>query len=109
MKSNQNKAAFRRTSKWKNFRKYMKKISKIDYITGKPLLKGWQLHHLDMSEEHYTNLDQRNFKCLNRMSHEFIHWLFRYTDWRDVLTRTAIVLEEMERLNYQKTDKNKKI
>lgn len=93
------KAKFRRTAKWKSFRIKMKNKYKKDFITDKPLLKGFQVHHCDMKLENYKNLKEENFYCLNKSSHEIVHFLFRYKNWRDILKRLKIVLEKMEKLN----------
>lgn len=95
------KTKFRQSSKWKNFRKYMKKRQGVDFVTQKPLLSGFQLHHEDMSAENYENLNPDNFVCLNRTTHKVCHWLFRYTNWREILSNLYIILEKMERLNKQ--------
>lgn len=82
----------------------MKDKHKVDAITGKPLYKGWNLHHCDMSDEHYEDLsNEENFECLNVSSHEFVHWLFRYKNWREILKNIETLLEKMEKIN----DRNK--
>lgn len=98
-KEQKHKSKFRQTSKWKNWRKYLKGKRKVDAVTGKPLLKGWNLHHCDMNDAHYENLVEDNFECLNKASHEMIHWLFRYKNWRELLTNIYRILEKMEKLN----------
>ena len=51
----------------------------VDEVTLKPLYKGWNLHHMDQRPEHYTNVDNEcRFRALNKQTHEFIHWLYRY-------------------------------
>ena len=92
------KSKFRATSTWKKFRQQMKQNNKVDFITKKPLYKGWNLHHLDLDEDHYTDLDPINFCCLNKQTHEFVHWAFRY-DWREVLSNLEMVLLKIEELN----------
>ena len=93
------KSQFRQTSRWKSFRKKMKAKCKVDAVTTKPLLKGFQVHHMDLNPNHYTNLVDDNFCCLNRQSHEFIHWLYRYKNWREILKNIYIILAKMEQLN----------
>lgn len=93
------KNKFRQTSKWKKFRASIKKARKVDFVTNRPLLKGWQLHHANMQLGMYTNLNPENFYALNKTSHELIHFLFRYADWRELLERVRIILEKMEQLN----------
>ncbi len=100
MKTQSRKSKFRSTSKWKKFRKGMKAKCKVDYITNRPLIKGWNLHHLDLNSDHYEDIsNESHFCCLNKTSHELVHWLFRYKDWRDVLNRTKELLQHMEELN----------
>lgn len=104
-KEAKDKAKFRQTSKWKKFRAFMKKKADgKDFVTQMPLRAGWQLHHGDMSEEHYQNLEAENFFCLSKTSHEMVHWLFRYTDWRGMLERLYVILEKMETLNKKGTN-----
>jgi DNA repair ATPase RecN len=95
------KSKFRQSAKWKKFRNYMKKKNKKDFITNYPLRKSWNLHHLDLNEEHYENLtNEENFMCLNKMTHETVHNLFRYySKDKDVLKRLETVLNKMDKLN----------
>lgn len=90
------KTNFRKTKDWKDFRKKMASRA-VDQITGRKLLKGWQLHHLDT--ENYTDLNESKFACLNRQTHEVVHWLYRYKDWRTVIKNLADLIQEMEKLN----------
>lgn len=94
------KTAFRNSVKWKNFRKKMKELFQVDFLTNRPLYKGWNLHHCDMKLENYTDTtNTENFYCLNKQSHEIVHILFRYKDWREILKRLFVILERMETLN----------
>ena len=97
--ASKHKSKFRQTSKWKNFRKYMGNKYKTDFITGKPLLSGWQLHHLNMKDQDYEKLNEDDFVCLNRTTHKVAHFFFRYSNWRDCIRRLFSVLEKMEKLN----------
>lgn len=73
------KTKFRSSAVWKKFRSRLKSERKVDEITRKPLLKGFQLHHLDLDENHYEDIsDETHFSCLNRQTHDMIHWLLRY-------------------------------
>lgn len=95
-----NKRNFRASKKWKDFRKKMKEKQKVDFITGKPLYAGFNLHHLDLDEKHYEDIsNEDNFICLNRKSHDLIHFLFRYKEWRQLLKNIETLLERMEKLN----------
>ena len=93
------KSKFRQTGKWKKFRAFIKKARKVDFVTQKPLLKGWQLHHANMQIGMYDNLNPDNFYALNKTTHELVHFLYRYTDWRELLERIRTILEKMEQLN----------
>ena len=93
------KTKMRASGKWKRKRNFLKKIRKVDFITSMPLRKGWNLHHLDLREEHYEQIDDdERFECLNKMTHELIHNLYRY--WiKDpaVIDRIILVLEKMKK------------
>ena len=94
----QEKKRFRNSSNWKQLRKYCKKRDKVDYITQKSLLKGFNLHHLDLNDEHYKDItDESKFICLNKQTHEALHWLYRYykTD-PTVLDRLTTLLDIMK-------------
>ena len=97
-KEAKHKQKFRSSAKWKKFRAYMKKKYKVDAITGKPLRAGWQLHHLDMSDDHYEDLNEENFICLNRNTHKIIHEIFRY-DTDQYLDNMNKYLCKMKELN----------
>lgn len=97
-KEAKHKQKFRTSAKWKKFRAYMKKKYKVDAITGKPLRAGWQLHHLDMSDENYEDLKEENFICLNRNTHKIIHEIFRY-DTDQYLYNMNKYLCKMKELN----------
>lgn len=100
MKIQNKKSKFRASSKWKDFRKKMKDKQKVDFITGKPLYAGFNLHHLDLDENHYEDIsNEDNFICLNRKSHDLIHFLFRYKEWRQLLKNIETLLEIMEKIN----------
>lgn len=94
------KQKFRQSKAWKDFRKKMMNIQKVDQITLKKLLKGFHLHHLDMSAENYKDLNPNNFACLNKSLHEVVHTLYRYyRKDRDVLKRLKKILDKMIELN----------
>lgn len=97
-KASKEKAKFRATSVWKKFRDLLKKERKVDFITKKPLRKGFQVHHCDLNENHYKDLNPLNFITVNRNSHKIIHEIYRY-DWRMILDNLRIVFEKMDELN----------
>ena len=101
MKAKDVKAKFRRSKKWREFRiKIAEKQDKKDIITGKPLRKCYNCHHLDMSAENYDQLTEENFIAVNKQTHEALHFLFRYYQ-KDttVLDRLKTVLDRMNELN----------
>lgn len=96
--TDEEKRQFRRSKPWSNFRQRMRlRFDKKDYITGEDLLRDWNLHHLDMNDKHYTDLSKPDkFLPLNRETHKFVHWLFRfYRHDRDVLRRLKFVMDMM--------------
>lgn len=98
-KNSELKAKFRRSVEWKNFRKHMADLyDNKDAITGKPLRKGWNLHHLDMSVENYQDLDDDKFIPLNKATHEMLHQVFRYSYAIDKL---VYYVQKMDQLNKQ--------
>lgn len=102
MSATQNaRSKFRASSKWKKFRSRLKSERKVDYITQKKLLKCWNLHHLDMRDENYQNLENEdNFVCLNKMMHEVVHDLYRYyVHDETVIDRLEEILKKMKEIN----------
>lgn len=101
MKAKDIKAKFRQTKDWKEFRKRIfDKQNGKDIITGKKLYKGYNVHHLDMSEANYDKLIEENFIAVNKNTHEALHFLFRYyKNDKDILNRIKQVLEKMNELN----------
>lgn len=102
------KAKFRQTAAWKSFRQQLKKDRKVDFVTGKPLRAGFQVHHCDLNPEHYKNLDPDNYILFNRTFHKVVHEIYRY-NWQDVLERLAIVFRKMDELNPPPSDPQQKL
>ena len=76
------KVVFRRSKEWHTFREKERKEQKTDPITGSPLTKQYNLHHLDLDPKHYTDLEkEENFIGLNLTTHTVIHYFFRR--WKD--------------------------
>lgn len=93
------KDKFRQSKAWKDWRKTCYNYYKgKDYVTGKPLYKGYNLHHLDNKLENYSNLDdEERFLPLNSKTHAFIEWLWTY--WKKdhgIIDRIIFVLEKMK-------------
>lgn len=100
--SQKKKNKFRQSAKWKKFRHYMNVAQKgLCYVTHKKLLKAANLHHLDLNEDHYSDIsDPSHFVFLNKSIHDCVHVLWRYYE-KDpgVLDRLGEVLERMKALN----------
>ena len=94
------KRKFRESKKWKLKRlKEKARADNKDEITQKPLRRGWQLHHVDLNEKNYEDMN-KPFVCCNNLTHKFIHWLWLYyrTD-ETVIDRIKAVMEEMKEVN----------
>lgn len=97
-KNSEYKSKIRSSNEWKKLRaqaahKYHDKC----YLTDKRLLKGWQLHHLDMSIDNYDDFTLDKFVPLNKKAHSIVHDIYRY--WHkdhNVLKRLEIILNMME-------------
>ena len=101
--SQQKKRKFRDTKRWKEFREHMKELQgNTCQVTGARLTRLWQLHHMDLDEEHYENLIEENFVCLSWNMHKVVHALFvksRPREWRKRVMRLILILKRMEALN----------
>ena len=97
----QKKTKFRQSYKWKKLRTRLKAEREVDELTQLPLQAGWSLHHMDLDEAHYTNIsDPSKFMCLNRQSHEILHWLLKHSE-RDpeFLDRLVDICNEHKEIN----------
>ena len=93
----------RRSKEWRELRKKIQsQYNGKDPITNSNLYKGFNVHHLDMSIENYDNLSMDRFVPLNKMTHDTIHFLYRYyRKDKHILERIREVLERM--LEYECT------
>ena len=103
MMTSKDKAKFRQTKAWKTFRQRLKRERKRDELTGGPLSKLYNLHHLYETdrEDIYTDLsDESKFMCLNQRSHEVIEFIYSHAvkdpDFMDRLNR---IIGEMLKIN----------
>lgn len=72
------KTKFRRSSKWKNWRKYLlNKRGKHCEICGMPHRTGLNIHHCD--ERHYDDLREEKFSILCKSCHQEIERLLKRT------------------------------
>lgn len=97
------KRRFRDSKRWKEFREHMKSLQENRcQITGAKLTKLWQLHHMDLDENNYQNLDDDNFVCLSWNMHKVVHALFvksKPKAWRSRVLNLIRILKKMEKLN----------
>lgn len=98
------KVLFRRSKEWATFRQRMKKKQKYDYVTGSPLAKGFNLHHLCEDPKQYSDIsDEARFVCLNSTSHVVIHYLWgdgkRRYNWKERLQKLKELCEAMDEFN----------
>lgn len=92
------KGKFRQTTVWKEFRSRFK--GQTDPITLKKIPKRFQLHHLDLNPENYTDLKYDKFIPLNGTTHDIVHYLYGYyRKDKDILKRIKKVLDRMVELN----------
>lgn len=99
-KVQKSKRAFRKSRRWKDFRRKMYLLSgKTDIITGQRLRKGWQVHHRNLDEDKYEVLND-DFLCCNNLTHKVIHWLWNiYKKDPGVIDRLRREMEIMEAVN----------
>lgn len=96
--TDEEKKKFRRSKPWSNFRQKMRRrYNKQDALTLKPLLRDWNLHHLDMNDRNYTDLSKEDkFLPLNKDAHKFVHWLFRlYRHDPGIIKRLEAIMQLM--------------
>ena len=97
VKKDKVKDKVRRSKEWKELRKKIQsQYNGKDPITNSNLYKGFNVHHLDMSVENYDNLSIERFVPLNKMTHDTIHFLYRYyIKEKNILERIREILERM--------------
>ena len=95
------KAEFLKSLKWKRWRYILVDYyNNKDCITNKPLGPRFNVHHLDMREEHYTILKEERFRPLNSDTHDCVHFLYRYYK-KDpfIIDRLRTILDLMVKYN----------
>lgn len=96
------KRTFRQSAIWKAFR-HKKNVEQkgLCYLTHKKLLKGANLHHLDLNADHYEDVsDPTHFVFLNKQAHDAVHFLYRYyVKDPSILDRLKEILDRMVELN----------
>lgn len=101
------KAKIRHTPEWNDLRQSVSDdFDRKDPISLKPLRTGWNLHHMDLDENHYSDFTKetedgdKRFIPLNKQQHELIHILYRYAcKDPDYITRLLKYLDVMIKLN----------
>lgn len=99
------RAKFRATKAWKEFRKSIKEKYKVDPITLKPLTTHFNLHHMRCDgkykeQQYYEELNEEYFMPLNAATHDTVHFLWTYYKKDpEVIGRLIVILEEMKKLN----------
>lgn len=94
------KEKFRKSKEWKEFRGHMAKLfNHRDYITGRRLVKGFNVHHLrtDQDSDNYCDISHDDeFIPLNSYCHKMLHYLFIYYQ-KDptVMDRIKEILDKM--------------
>ncbi len=93
------KRKVRASAEWAELRELVyERQNGVDSITLKPLTKGWALHHLDLREEHYDNLDPARFLAVSHTHHEILHWgynIYKRTkslDFLDILKEEILTM-----------------
>lgn len=104
------KTAFRKSKPWKGFRSDLKEERQVDELTLMKLTPRFNLHHKDMSNEHYTDISNKDhFACLNKASHDTVHRFFTQFKKKKIggaryLERFLRLMLQMAKLNCSKED-----
>ena len=103
------KEKFRKSKEWKEFRAKMAiKANHMDFITGRKLVKGFNVHHMktDQDPETYQDIsNEDNFMALNSYCHKMLHYLFIfYKNDKGILERLKEVLDKMLELSPNHVD-----
>ena len=97
------KAKFRRSNKWKNFRRELKRKQVFDPVTGSKLTPTAVAHHLDLDPNNYEMVSEDRQVMLNATTHKCLHYLYgdgdRRYDWRKRLEALKDLCERMDRYN----------
>ena len=94
------KEKFRKSREWKDFRAKMAILfNHRDYITGRKLVKGFNVHHLrtEQDAENYQDIShEEEFIPLNSYCHKMLHYLFIfYQKDPTVMDRLKEILDKM--------------
>ena len=96
------KKRLRQTKAWKQLR-HDKNVEQkgTDPITLGKITRTANCHHLDLNDEHYTQIqDHSKFVLLNKMTHDMVHWLYKYQSKdKQFIERLMEVVNRMIELN----------
>ena len=103
------KEKFRKSKEWKDFRSQMAKLfNHKDYITGRRLVKGFNVHHMrtEQDEDAYCDISkQEEFIPLNSYTHKMLHYLFVfYQKDKTIMDRMKEILDKMCELKLDNYD-----
>lgn len=95
------KAKFRKTSEWKDFRENFRETH-LDELSGKALKPSYVLHHSDLNPNNYTDLSNEDlFMGFNTSyEHRLVHYLYtRFLSDPHILLRLSDVITKMAHIN----------
>ena len=103
------KESFRKSPEWSEFRTRIAELfNHQDYLTGRRLTKGYNVHHLKTGQdvEGYCDIsDETKFMPLNRYSHKLLHYVFTYyRKDKSILDRLREVLDRMCELEQEEKE-----
>lgn len=91
------KRKVRASADWADLRKQVYEMQNgVDPVTLTPLVRGWNLHHLDQREEHYANLDPTRFLAVSHTHHEMLHWCYNIYKRTKSLDFLDVLKEEIQ-------------
>lgn len=102
------RSQFRKSDEWHKFKYKCRLHTSRDFITKKPLERDWNLHHMDLKVQNYSDIsDMNKFLPLNKKTHEILHEIYKwYSKDHKVLDRLKQVLDKMEEYTNGPDQKN---
>lgn len=95
------KTKFRRSNRWKNFKRELKRKQKTDPVTGSRLTTTCNCHHLDLRDRNYELLGEDRQVMLNSQTHDVLHFIYgssgRYLNWRSRILALIGLCRRMDR------------
>lgn len=96
------KSKIRHSNNWKILKEELElRYRHSDILTNDKLKEDFSCHHLDLNPNNYSNFaDITHFVPLNKSSHEFLHFIYRYyAKDPSILNRLKDLLDKMILLN----------